>query len=1024
MSGGTSKVRTQNLRDFTVQIRRISDDAIVGTGIIVSIDGKIVTCAHVVKATGIDLHDADGAELGVYFPELRGRKCESRTAKVSACFSQHDDDLVLLQLIDSPPPRERDQIAVLGFADISAGHEFRSYGYRSLDGYNAGRAEGKILGDVEPPEGCKLLVDPVQLKSGDLNLGMSGAAVLDVDPDRNLVVGIISEVYFPDNSTKDRDTAWAVNARVLTFDPANLPVQYEPYPMRSAYRPKIEVEAVHTPVILSLDKFQEYAPASLKEWVGREELLKAISSDWSDPDCRLTELIGFGGEGKSSLARRWLDDLLEDSSQTKPDGIFWWGFYERRNTDEFFEAALEYLSGGGIDPAQYPSSNAKAHLIAAILCRGHYVFVLDGLEVLQHEDGDSYGMLKSADLREFLSYFANPEHSSFCLITSRAPILDLIDYTTHNHRDVERLSPKDGRDLLLKLGVKGSDEALNNVVTDWSGHALTLSLFASYLVEIYEGDVSYISKIPPPTADEPRYERVTRILRRYDEHLNESERTFLMIFSAFRVPVDELAFELVFLAKQEVLDHLTGRKTDVSIDSEDAFNEPIIALSKLEFNSIVKRLVRCNILQYNPHEDHYIIHPLIRAHYYLQLEERSNAHMVHKRIKEYYLAVTGEILPNRSLDDLKLLIEALHHACQAGHYDEAFDIYLKMIQQHHEFVLTHRLGAWAEDLALMREFFHDGELSNDPLVKNSSSKSTILNEIGLCLVYLGDLSEAASFYERAIKIALYTKDWSSASISYQNLSELHCHLGDLDASAQAARQALKMAKFHVLRSGDKVEMRSSLAGLGWVSHLKGDSVVASALFQQAEELQRKSDRDNNQYLYCLRGIQHADYLRHTCKADYARRITNANLEICKHGHVPGDFSRSHRVLGDLDAEAGNNIGASNHYDKSLKIAYSITKWDVLIEALLARGRWAARRGEADAASSDLEEALDYALLGEYRIYEVDIRVGLAWMHLAEGNNSKAREQAESAKSMSASMGYHWGQMDAKDVLSKLNTIDE
>jgi len=67
-------VRLQNLRDFTVQIRRLSDDAIVGTGIAVSMDGQIVTCAHVgAAALGVYPRQADGAEVGVYFPEGGGR---------------------------------------------------------------------------------------------------------------------------------------------------------------------------------------------------------------------------------------------------------------------------------------------------------------------------------------------------------------------------------------------------------------------------------------------------------------------------------------------------------------------------------------------------------------------------------------------------------------------------------------------------------------------------------------------------------------------------------------------------------------------------------------------------------------------------------------------------------------------------------------------------------------------------------------------------------------------------------------
>jgi hypothetical protein len=44
-----ARVRTQNLRDFTVQIRDPEHQAIYGTGVAVSLDGQVVTCAHVVE---------------------------------------------------------------------------------------------------------------------------------------------------------------------------------------------------------------------------------------------------------------------------------------------------------------------------------------------------------------------------------------------------------------------------------------------------------------------------------------------------------------------------------------------------------------------------------------------------------------------------------------------------------------------------------------------------------------------------------------------------------------------------------------------------------------------------------------------------------------------------------------------------------------------------------------------------------------------------------------------------------------
>jgi len=412
----SDNVRLQNLRDFTVQIRDPASNAVVGTGIVVSMDGRIVTCAHVVQAASVEPRDGDGAEVGVYFPQARGGDVKARRATVACCFPQHDDDVVLLQLTGGPTPLGPEQIAVLGTADESVEHHFRSYGYRRLETYSAGIANGTILGEVEPPEGRAVQADPVQLESSQINAGMSGAAVLDVE--RNLVVGIVSETWFPDLSTKDRDTAWAVNGRVLTFDPLNLPVRDAPLPKGAAPQPKTDIAEARAAVAPNLEPSFNGAPPPLDEWVGRADPLREIGADWADPAKRATGLIGFGGEGKSSLARRWLDDLLADPALPRPDGVFWWGFYEKRSVDEFFEVALKYMGGGLIDPRALPSSTVRAQVIGAMLGAGRYLFVLDGLEVLQHQEGDQYGLLTSADLREFLGYFAAPGRMMRRLIQS------------------------------------------------------------------------------------------------------------------------------------------------------------------------------------------------------------------------------------------------------------------------------------------------------------------------------------------------------------------------------------------------------------------------------------------------------------------------------------------------------------------------------------------------------------------------------------------------------------------------------
>ena len=836
---------------------------------------------------------------------------------------------------------------------------------------------------------------------------MSGAAVLDAE--RNLVVGIIAETFYPKNITKNSQKAWAVDARVLTFDPLNVPLyEGEYWERKASEKPSDEVMSqARISVRRDLGLTDYGAPIPPPEWVGRHELLGQLNQDWNDSDTKITGLIGFGGEGKSSLASRWIADLLKSQDQKQPDGLFWWSFYDRRSVDEFFEAALTYLSGGDRELLiNFRSPNARAHLIAGMLYSGQYLFVLDGLEVMQQQEGDNYGEFGSGDLREFLEYFSAPGHSSFCLITSRAPVFDLMDYTSYTHRDVTRLSDSEGCNLLRKVGVNGADADLEEAVNLWDGHALTLSLIGAYLAEAYNGDIAHLDDIEPPIAGEPRYERVHRILRRYDEHLINAERAFLQIFSAFRTPVKESAFEKVFRAKK----------------TKNALNAPVAALSDSDFGTLIGCLKDYRILRHDPQEEHYTTHPLIRAHYsaLLSQRDRRRTQKTHGQIKDYYLSVAGDVPRYPTLEDLIPLIEVVHHACQAEGHDEAFSIFVERIIQRERYVLAHQLGSYETLLAVMTEFFSDGDISQEPQVSDPKGKSWILNTVGLCLMYLGRLSEAVPFYERAIQMNEDMEGWRQASLNYENLTELYIHLGRLTESAQAATEGLQLNR----RAEAKDREATSLIRQALSAHLHGDLETAGTAFQHAEALEHGID-PNRHYLYSLSGIHHADHLRRVGEADYARRVTEANLKSCEEYHWASSISQCYRVLGDLAEDAGDHESARQHYETALKIARSITVRDVLIEALLARGRWQARffatpgMTGGDYGFSYLKEALGYALQGGYRRYEADIRVALAWWHRASGNSDAAKAEAARALTMSKEMGYHWGKVDAEEVLGEL-----
>jgi len=1057
----------QNLRDFTVQIRDPENGRIHGTGLAITMDGKVITCAHVIHAI-LTVHprDAANAEVGVYFPQARGDERKAYRATVAQCFPSHDDDVVVLQL-DAPPPLGPEQLPTLGTAEPSAFHPFRSFGFRRLAQYQAGHAHGTIFDAVPSPQGYTLHAEPIQLESNQINQGMSGAGILDVE--RNLVVGLIAEVHKAKPDGIDQGTSWGINARVLTIPPLAVALQDTPLPKATAPQPQADFQKVARQIQpVSPDAQFHAAPPPLAEWVGRTELLDGLTRDYSDPNRRVTGLIGFGGEGKSSLARKWVDSLGD--FQNRPTGVFWWGFYDNQNVDEFFEAALAFISGGQIDLTRVRSSSVRAQVIAAMLANGRYLFVLDGLEVLQRQDGDDYGLLRSPALQTFLELFAAPGHNSFCLITSRAPLLDLLAYTSYTHRDVGPVSVPDGRALLRELGVTGPDAALDQLVRQWDGHALTLSLLGSYLHWRHKGDIAFADQFDPvgsrhastlpedaPDEARQRYSHVHRVLRRYDEHLTAAERAFMTLFSAFRTPVAPDAFARVFRTPPEPTAGRGGSRArpDEGDHKGSPLQTALAELNDTQFDGLLTRLVGYRLLRHNEAANTYTTHPLVRNHYLALLTGSGQAAQTHDQLKAYYLALAGDTPHQPTLADLAPLIEVVYHACCAGAYDEAYQIHDERIIQKERFVLLHQLGSFETELALMQQFFPGGDTSQEPQVSKASNKSWILNMVGACLMSLGRLATAVPFYERGNQMDAELEDWHNASIGYRNLAELNAHLGRLAASATAAEEALTLAR----RAEDKWDERTSLSHQAWAAHLRGQLDEASAAFQQAEVLEREND-SSKQYLYSLRGIQHAEHLRRVGQAEYARRVTAANLEILTRLRAPHQISMCHRVLGELDADAGGAeeiASAHDHFDTAITIARSISARDVLIEALLARGRWAAKLVYANPdltgapegslttkiepghlsgltpivpghlsgltslqqAFADLREALGYATDGGYRRYEADSRIALAWAHLASGSPTDARQEATRAQTMSLDMGYHWGQVDAAEILNRL-----
>jgi tetratricopeptide (TPR) repeat protein len=237
LSKERENIRTQKLRDFTVQIKNNQTETIVGTGIIISVDGKILTTYKVAMAAlGMDPFKANDEVLGVRFPQsANGPK--DRTATVLACTSESvDDGLVMLQLKDGPASLKPEQVAVIGIADRASEHSFIAYGFSVSQGYAPDSSIGIIQSEEKPKVLHTMKSEPLKLKSSQGATDLPGAAVLDTVLD--MVVGLISASQ--DGKTDRMD---ALSTHILAFSPFNLPVYLntgDAYARKSRYKDAIE----------------------------------------------------------------------------------------------------------------------------------------------------------------------------------------------------------------------------------------------------------------------------------------------------------------------------------------------------------------------------------------------------------------------------------------------------------------------------------------------------------------------------------------------------------------------------------------------------------------------------------------------------------------------------------------------------------------------------------------------------------------------------------------------------------------
>lgn len=536
-----------------------------------------------------------------------------------------------------------------------------------------------------------------------------------------------------------------------------------------------------------------------EHWARRDKETTELINEIRINRHRILSLVAIGGTGKSALTRKLLEELPEQGIVL--DGALWFSFYVEPEFDRFLNEACRLLIPG-FDPKLHPSLFEKAVLLREALERGHYLLIMDGIEVLMVSDRQrkDFGSFQDRAIRDFLTEFLSGSRSQI-IISSRFPITDLANKPGHLTIELGDLEPAAADELLVSYGVTGNEPDRAPIYSRFGTHALTIQLLGDFLTRYHQGDPQAIQEVSGFAEDAGQGLKIQAALDAYWHRLSPDERFFLARMSAFRGGVDERS--LIVLNR-----------------SGDAFDP--------NFRGMVESLLHSPLVtvERRGRRARLTAHPLIKTFFYERMADPERD-QTHRALKDY---AQGLPLPDRphTMEDYAPLLDACYHCLRVGLYREAYQIYRRNNMDN----ALRWWGHYSEAMALLEPLRQAG-LGDAPSWQSERwQRSWVENETALLATLQGNTELAIERFRRSAEIDLESGDGPGESASWQNLAGALTQRGDY----QAALEALEKSRAIEIRLR-RYEKEDMLAGLEGVCRAEmGQSQRAFDLLCQALEL--------------------------------------------------------------------------------------------------------------------------------------------------------------------------------------------
>jgi tetratricopeptide (TPR) repeat protein len=736
-------------------------------------------------------------------------------------------------------------------------------------------------------------------------------------------------------------------------------------------------------------------PETGAELFGRRAELEMLDGAWQSGGPHVMSLVAWGGVGKSTLVKKWLEYMGADNYRGARR-VYAWSFYSQgtnervTSADLFINNALGWF--GDPDPTA-GSPWDKGERLARLVRRENTLLLLDGLEPLQSPYAHERGKIKDPALSTLLTELAR-ENQGLCLITTRERVTDLDEFSeTVLHKDLEQISDEAGRALLRVGGVRGTDAELEQATRDFGNHALAVQLLAVYLHEIPGHHVSNAAEIPAQDIPVERGKHPRRMLAAFERRFGPGpEVELLRALGLYDRPADSAS--LAALRKSPPIPDLTDH---------------IAQLSEADWLRVVEKLRRAGLVapasRHRP--DDLDAHPLVREHFGEQLKEQfpDAWREGNNRLYEHLRDTTKE-LPD-TVKEMSFLYAAVAHGCAAGKHEEALrDVFQRRVRRGGEAFSMRILGALGADIAALRNFFVVPWQQPVQGLETASSEY-VMSTAGFVLQASGQSEESIQPLQSVLGIAVARRNWKNAAVAAGDLSEPHLNTGKLSQAFDLTRQAVGFAE----RSGDSFQIIKQKTKLANILHKQGRLSEAEGAFREAENLQAKRE-PHTPLLDSIWGFRYCDLLLTLRKYEEVQNRARQTLAwVRPHGvllAIAHDcLSLGRAYLLQARTEAGVGLAeAADYLNQAVNGLRQAGIVPFIPSGLLARAEFYRIKGEFGRARVDVDRAMLIATRGGMGLRRADCHLEYARLYLAQGEKEKAREHSAEAKKMIDDMGYH------------------